>query len=295
MQRSEKRAFDMRLLPPIDKGGELLCRARLNKMFFYGTLASKSCLRRIGFFAVLFVLVFVSRYVSADPVTVFKQANEAYTGGNYPEAIRLYEEIVRNGYESGELYFNLGNSYYKAGQAGKTVLNYERAKRLIPRDSDLISNYEYVVSQIKNYVAGDSRPFLSRLPRQYKDYLSLDEMTYLLLVLWFLAGTLGLWTFTRKWPKDRALLLLIPLGLFFVFHVFVFSLKLNEQQHAAILIQEAQAKYEPIPEATTYFALSEGSKVRVVEKAGLWFKIKRPDGKLGWIEAEAVEQIVQEP
>ena len=79
----------------------------------------------------------------------FINATDAYTKGQYANATDLYEKVLASGVESGNLYFNLGNSYYKQGDYGKARLNYERAMQFIPRDSDLQYNYQFLMSFIK--------------------------------------------------------------------------------------------------------------------------------------------------
>ena len=79
----------------------------------------------------------------------FYQANTYYSMEKYNKAIEAYEEALNSGFESGNLYYNLANSYFKNGRLGEAILNYEKAMRLIPRDSDLKLNYEYAKSFIK--------------------------------------------------------------------------------------------------------------------------------------------------
>ena len=79
---------------------------------------------------------------------LFYQANAAYKESKYDRAIENYEKLIKSGLESPNLYYNLGNSYFKKGEAGKAIVNYERAKRFIPNDSDLKSNYDYAHSSL---------------------------------------------------------------------------------------------------------------------------------------------------
>ncbi|KJU84184.1 hypothetical protein MBAV_003620, partial [Candidatus Magnetobacterium bavaricum] len=81
---------------------------------------------------------------------VFQKASAYYAQGKYDSAIARYEGLLAAGVESGNLYYNLGNCYFKAGDIGRSILSYERAGRLIPHDPDLKANYEFVLSQAPN-------------------------------------------------------------------------------------------------------------------------------------------------
>jgi tetratricopeptide (TPR) repeat protein len=82
----------------------------------------------------------------ASPQTTFFHANALYKDGQYDAAVQEYEQLLQSGRTSGNLYFNLGNAYFKAGKKGKAIVNYERARRLIPGDPDLRANLEYAQS-----------------------------------------------------------------------------------------------------------------------------------------------------
>ncbi|MBN3037894.1 MAG: tetratricopeptide repeat protein, partial [Candidatus Omnitrophica bacterium] len=81
--------------------------------------------------------------------SLFYQGNAKYSEEHYEQAIENYEQVLSLGFESGPLYYNLGNSYFKKGYLGKAILNYMRAKKLMPQDADLKSNLAYAQSQIK--------------------------------------------------------------------------------------------------------------------------------------------------
>src|SRR4051812_23060816 len=86
-------------------------------------------------FGLIILFFFYSLGVNANSFDLtLDSANTAYSKGNYDKAITLYERILNNGLEAPELYFNLGNAYYKTNAVGLSILNYERAKKLKPHD-----------------------------------------------------------------------------------------------------------------------------------------------------------------
>ena len=72
------------------------------------------------------------------------KANESYEGGEYAQALEIYERLVEEGAVDPDLFYNLGNAYYKEGQPGRAVLYYKRALRLAPRDNDARTNLQLV-------------------------------------------------------------------------------------------------------------------------------------------------------
>jgi len=77
-----------------------------------------------------------------DPEAVFREANQEYQSGNFAAAAEKYESLVANGFESGPLYYNLGNAAFKSGNIARAILNYERGLRLTPDEEDLVHNLE---------------------------------------------------------------------------------------------------------------------------------------------------------
>ncbi len=222
----------------------------------------------------------------------FDSANSYYKEGNYKEAVKEYEKIVSNGFESGNLYYNLGNSYFKAGEPGKAILNYERAKRLIPEDADLAANIKYVTSIIQGYHPAGMENLFSKLNKILFGNFKLDGLTIFLSCLYFLLFmilTAGLFLHFIK----RLFKFIIPV---FVLVIILGGMSMAEKIHSlqrkgVIISREVQAKFEPFDKATTFFELPQGSKVDLIGKEGAWSKIRRFDGKKGWIKSDSIEII----
>ena len=221
----------------------------------------------------------------------FRQAGMAYQSEDYQKAIELYEGVVRSGSVSGAVYYNLGNSYFKKNQLGRAVLNYERAKRLLPRDNDLNANDHYAVSLIKNGQGPSRESFLVRGLDNYAEYFTLDEVTGVLFFFFFLTGGFYFLGLFLRWPaRNYVAAIVLSCGLLF-FHGFIFVYKINRQNKSAVAVEAAPAKFEPLENATIYFELPEGEKVKILKAEEGWSKIQRPDGKLGWVKQSAVEKI----
>jgi len=225
---------------------------------------------------------------------LFYQGNLAYKESKYDLAIEDYEKLIRSGWENGNLYYNLGNSYFKKGELGKAVLNYGRAKQFIPDDSDLKSNYAYCLSLLNLDTQQKFGNKFSQIAERIFLTVTINQLTLLLSALYFLlllGLTVMIWLpGSGRFTKPVILLLLAALicGAQALYGKITYSLK-----GGVVIVKEAQVKFEPLASATTYFNISEGSRVEVMEQNENWYKVKRFDGKFGWLNKESLELINQ--
>jgi len=236
---------------------------------------------------ILFVTVstvYAQKEGERDPVYVFYKANALYEEGKYDEAINVYTALKDQGLESGNLYFNIGNSYFKKGELGKAILNYERAIKLIPGDSDLKSNYDFALSQVKNMVSVKSVPFHRKVLNLYRS-LSMNGLTILLSVAYIVLLSFIFIFFVFKPGTRHRYIFTISLLIFFLISLYALSDRITSQNREAVLIAESSdAKFEPVDNATIHYTIYEGTKVYIVQEKLDWLKIRRQDGKVGWIK-----------
>lgn len=226
-----------------------------------------------------------------DANTIFYEANRCYKNGNYKKAIDLYEKLLKEGLESGPLYYNLGNAYFKTGQKGKAILNYLRAERIMPRDPDLRSNLSYARSLIKGrQIASEDSWLLSRLEKLC-GYLTLDEVTVLISIFYLATFImLILSVLNRKWRQSLRYFIISSLCLFIIFLVvFIVQIHTELQILSVVIVDKTAARFEPSKDATIYYHLYEGQVVRIIKESGPWYQIKRPDGKSGWVPKADIE------
>lgn len=222
------------------------------------------------------------------PGALFYQANINYQEGSFEAAIKDYNRLIGMGWESGNLYYNLGNSYFKEGKLGLAVLSYDKAKSFIPNDSDLKSNYDYVLQRLKL----EPRPFggwIERIVYVLFQGMTIDNLTVFLSILYMALIVLlisGLFSPRLKRYTGLASFVFVAL---FVLSAYALQMKINYlHKFAVVTVSQADARFEPLDNATVYFSLPEGSKVEVVEKAGDWCKIRRFDNKLAWIKQDVL-------
>ena len=229
------------------------------------------------------------------PQTAFFQANTLYSQGQYAHAARAYEQLLAAGQHSGNLYFNLGNAYFKNSHIGRAILNYERARRIAPGDTDIEANLVYARS-----VAGteDCPP---RLWHGLVFPLTHRLSTAALVWMTSLAYSLCLFAFAvyRLWPRRPRWLVsaaLVCAGLFVIVGVSLArQIFVDDWQRPAVVLADGQTpvRFEPAETGTEHFVLKQGALVRLLDSRPGWHQIARCDGRRGWVAEHSVESLWQ--
>ncbi len=257
--------------------------------------------KRVLLFALFSLLATLISRISlfaqgVDAISSFNEANSLYTSGKYREALTLYASLDSLGYQSGELYFNLGNTYYKLGQIGKAILYYEKAKRFMENDEDLKVNLELALARTKDKIPELPKFFLEALLENVLDFFSLGALGFF--VLLFLYGTAAIFIFQlRDLFGVNSLLGQVFKYTFlvlFTLSLVLFVLKssrLATHREAIVLNPVVNLKSEPREQSTTISVIHEGLKVQISRKELDWLEVKLPDGTKGWIERREAGEI----
>jgi len=224
------------------------------------------------------------------------KGNVFYAEGKYEEAAEAYETLLSDGYASTDIYYNLGNAYYKLDNIPEAILNYERALKLKPDNEDAIFNLTMAnkktvdkIERLPELFIGSTWKNLitSRTVNGWATYC----IALIFLALIFFVGYLLLQQAFIKKINFYA-------GIFF-FLASLFSW-LMASQHQGIINESAEAiifastitvQSEPNENAEKLFTLHEGTKVNLLEESNSWSKIKLPNGNVGWIQSESLKAI----
>ena len=250
---------------------------------------------RLVFF--LFSIIFFASFSRADEASlVFDKGNQLYLQAKYPEAVAQYEKIIESGYESGELYFNVGNAYYKSGNIQKAILNYERAKVLLPRDEDLQFNLQLANLQVVDKIDVVPKLFLYRWVDTMLTLFSLTTMGWI--VYSFFVLTLAAFAYFLFAPTSGQKRLSMFAGLLFSAALILTMIGFGVQSYtesntefAIVMSDAANIKSSPDNRGNDLFVLHKGLKVQVLDGVNRWRKIRLADGKVGWIPESDCESI----
>jgi len=227
---------------------------------------------------------------SDEALSEFVAAGMAYKEGRYDAAIERYTSILKGDRVNGPLYYNLGNSYFKRKNVGQAILNYERAKKFIPRDSDLNFNEHYVRSKIDQQI-DVKQSFLDRAIVSHIQFYTIGEMAIILYCIGLMIGMIHLISLYVQWSQTVTSGVIAAL----MFSLFVYGTglvaKVQAERELAVVMTDSNTLFEPRTDSTMHFKLSEGMKARILKRQGNWIKIERLDGKVGWIDREVLEKI----
>lgn len=222
--------------------------------------------------------------------------DSAYMQNDYLAAIQIYESLLRQG-ESAEVYYNLGNSYYKSGDIARAILNYERALLLQPGNGDIRVNLEIARAKTVDKVTPVPEIFFIGWFKSLINSQSIDAwarwgiacfiLLLVLLCLFFYSKSARV----KKVGFFGGLVLLIVVVLC---NVFAGQQKkaLTERNKAIVLSPSVTVRSTPSESGTSLFIIHEGHKVEIKDDTMReWKEIRLEDGKVGWLPAAAIEII----
>jgi tetratricopeptide (TPR) repeat protein len=240
---------------------------------------------------ILFIL-FISILNAQDLDRIFNSANQAYADEDYQKAIELYSNILEEGIESGEVFFNLGNAYYKINDLGRAILYYEKAKKYIEGDPALEQNLKLAQLRIVDKIEPIPKLFIIDWWDQLIHIFSLDIWLWLCLGIFLILALFiaGLLLYSRRifyqliWTTSFLFILILIITLSVVY-------EFETTKFGVILDEKVSVVSEPDIDGTEIFILHEGTKVKINRNLDSWMEISIPDGKIGWLKQSSLEVI----
>jgi tetratricopeptide (TPR) repeat protein len=216
----------------------------------------------------------------------FTEAQQAYDAGEPERAVEALEAIASSGWMSPELWFNLGNAWFRAGDPARAILNYRRALWLRPGDPDLQANFRFTVER-----AGAAVPEPSWVSAWMRR-VSPEGWKRLLLGAWW-GGALAL-GLAWLWPRGQRVLRGLALVAVPVLGLAGWGVQAGETlattAEAVVLTAQAEMRSAPTPSATALVRLPAGSLVEIVEEGGSWLRV-RSDKETGWLPTAQLARV----
>lgn len=224
---------------------------------------------------------------------IFDIANEEYKTGNFENAARLYEGLLGGtGPKTADVFYNLGNTYFKMHKYGKAIASYQRALRVAPREQDLIANLNYVRSLSKDKI---DRPKSTEMLREILFFhyeLNRLESEMIFICAYFASALFGTVALFKKAGFLRllsigALALMLIFGASTLTHIY----RSINPASAVVTADEASVRTGPGDNYLVSFDIHDGAELDIRKRADGWYRVELPDGRRGWIRDSQVEII----
>jgi hypothetical protein len=218
----------------------------------------------------------------------FDEANGLYAGKRYAEALEIYSELVREGVQSPQLYYNLGNAHYKCGKIGRAIQYYEKARKLLPRDRDISENLAFAKRQVSGEEEnpGFLRMILSGTVFSFtvKELVALESASALLLSV---CGVIAVRARARIPGIVRVGLVVFGI-LVLVSLLFLSVHFLTGRTDRAIVLERVEAMSGPGDDFVRILSIPEGTMVWVDEERENWRLIHLATGRGGWVRNDGL-------
>lgn len=226
----------------------------------------------------------------------FDRGNELYRKGDYAGAAKSYESILKDGKESAEVYFNLGNAYYKMDSVAPAIYYYEKALLLKPNNKDIKVNLSFAQKMAIDDIKAVPKAGFSKILYGFAGSWHYDTWAWiavgaavlflLLFIGYYLAGTTRL-----KRGFFVGMFVTLPVLLLTVATAFFVRSETAAERPAIVFAEVVSVKSEPLENADDAFILHAGTKVFITETLDNWKKIQLADDTVGWIEESAVKEL----
>ncbi len=246
---------------------------------------------------IVILLLLISSISSAQTVNdLFANANALYKNGKYQEAIKLYKQIENSEEISSDLYYNLGNAYYKLNKVAPSIYNYEKALQINPLNLDAQNNLIIANRLTLDRIEELPKSIFQKIDENIFQKLTYNSWAVITILLSFIASTLFLLFYFSYSPSKKRLFFTTSI-LFFLALVTTLIITFTQYNKtkntikAIIFSEEISVKNAPTSDSDEIFTLHEGTKVNVLDTVDDWKKVKLIDGKIGWTLANNLKEL----
>ena len=244
---------------------------------------------------ILILLLLIANVLNAqDEQKIFESANEMYRQQNYEKAIEYYKFLEKYNLISSELFYNLGNSYYKLNKVGPSIYYYEKALKLNPLNKDVQNNLVFARRLALDNIEELPKTVFQKLNSRYLQKLSYNQWAIVSIVFCALGSLLFLLFYFSNQPRSKRTFFITSL-ISFLFLIISLTITYNQFSYfknnkvAIVFAEETEVRNAPSLNSEEVFTLHEGTKVIVLDTIDDWKKIKIADGKIGWIIAGDIQ------
>jgi len=234
------------------------------------------------------ICTFVAASAFAQSETEFTKANQEYAEGHFKEAIDRYEALVRSGQWNANLFYDLGNAYFRTGDFGRAILNYERALTLERHHPEAAANLQ---------IARDEARALEMQPSWSERYLQLASINQYSIAaaaaFWVAIFCIASLVFARRRSAAAIAFSTFSLLMAALSILAIYQLDTGSKGRALAIVtgKEVQARLATADTANSVLALPPGSEIKILSIRGDWIYAALPNNLRGWILAKDTEQV----
>lgn len=226
--------------------------------------------------------------VRGDQSPEFAKANEAYSQGRFQEAIDGYQNLIRSGHWSANLFYDLGNAWFRLENFGEAILNYQRALALDPRHPEAAASLRVVRDEARALELKRSaleRYLGAGTPAQY----SIVASTAFWLALFALTGLF----YSRRRSGAFIAFIVFTIAVFAGAVYALYSLETGSKGQALAIVtgKNIEARLATADNASSVLALPPGSEITVLSQRGDWIYAALPNDLRGWIPANGAQLV----
>jgi len=234
------------------------------------------------------VCTFVVSSAFAQSDAEFAKANENYAAGHFQEAVNGYETLVRAGEWSANLFYDLGNAYFRVGDFGHAILNYERALALDRHHPEADANLRIVRDEAR------ALEMQSSWPERYFQFGSLNQYSVVAAVAFWL-GMFCIFRliFGRRHSAAIITLSILSFSTFVIAAFAIYKLENGNNGRALAIVTGTgvEARFATADSANSVLALPPGSEIKILSTRGDWIYAALPNNLRGWLPAKSAELV----
>lgn len=243
------------------------------------------------------VFILIQKIAGAQsPASLYTEAQMAYQNKDYKKAINRYQLILKQDAISFEVYYNLGNAYFKCDSIGRAIQYYEKARKIAGDEEDIMYNLKIAQSKTVDKIEPMPEFIVTSTWRNLVNTKSADLWgNYSLFNFCFVFILLVVFRLVPS-PATKKIIFATS-GIFLLLAVWFYMLaqsKYNADNAVlkGVLIDAvAEVKSAPSATSTDLFVIHEGIHFKILAQQSSWCKIRLDNGNVGWISNQKVGEI----
>ena len=242
---------------------------------------------------VLAIAVPIFAITPEELADLYNRGNEAYRDKDFATAIKEYTAAIDSGGVSAELFYNLGNAYFRAGSLANAILWFERARILAPTDDDINNNLQFVQKLTQDKIESLYRGLLIVWFIKLIESISFDKYWWILLIVSLLATGATIYKIFQLKGKWLAIILWIIFLVLLAGWYFKGN-RIWERNLAVVMFPKVDVRSAPEQDSEILFTIHDGTILGIKECRRNWYRIVLADGHTGWLPAKSVEKVFSE-